>query len=142
MIWFGFKLNANVFSLDRGPSENVLCTSMNCVNFMSISKRFVLAQQGQSENDLCISIDCVTSMFDDIYVSRCYILARQRQSENDLCISVICVDSMLDDIAVSRCCILDRQGQSETDLRVSHMFFMFDEQVDDEVLTNTMITPT
>ena len=51
---------------------------------------------------------------------------------------------MFDGIDVSRFCIIARQEQHESDLMVSSMylFLMFDEQVDDEAITDTMISST
>ena len=50
----------------------------------------------------------------------------------------------VDVIDVSVCGILARQWQSENDWMVSSMylFFMYDEQMDDEAITDTMISPT
>ena len=113
-------------------------------NDIVISERVVFARQAPRESVLCISMDCMNSMFYYFDASRCCILARQVPSENDLCMSMECVKSMSDDIDLSRCCILARQGQSENDLKVSKMYllFMFDEQIDDKAITDTMISPT
>ena len=83
-------------------------------------------------------------MLYDIDLSLCCILARQVQSENDLCMSMEYVESMFDDIDLSRCCILARREQSENDLRVSlmYLFFKCHEQIDDEAITDTMISST
>ena len=107
-------------------------------------KHSVLARQGPSERDLCTSMGCVDSMFDGIDISELCVLTRQGQSERDLCTSMGCVNSMFDGIGISKLCVLARQEQSESDLMVSSMylFLMFDEQIDDEAITDTMISST
>ena len=87
---------------------------------------------------------CVNSMLYDIDVSICYILARQGPSDNDLYISMSCANLMVNDIDVSRCCIIARQEQSENILKVStiYLFLIFDEPIDDEAITDTMVFST
>ena len=89
-------------------------------------QRCILARKGPSENVVCSSMRCVKLMSDDIVVSKRFVVARQGQSESDFCISMGCVNSMFDDIEVCLCCILARQGQSENDLMVSKMYLFFD----------------
>ena len=83
-------------------------------------------------------------MLDGIDISRCCVLARRGQSESVLCTSMGCANLMVNDIDVSRCCIIARQEQSENILKVStiYLFLIFDEPIDDEAITDTMVFST